>query len=1038
MHRLRLLLRGLWWRRGLTAAVLAVAVVTTTAAALGPLYARAAAESILQDHLTQAGSTAGLSVHADLDIGNPTAYRHYAAAVPKPGAIRGYDSVIAGLYTSEGVAASLSAGSPPLGSVQTSLVWRDGQCRHLVIVTGRCPRAPDEVIASQRTISSGYYQWKLGTTLYLGVVTESDDPLYTTPIPTPHPVKIVGSYRPISASDPYWFQQPYFDTHVSPNAPPTVDALFAARNEFGSFKPNTYVQADFDYPLTAAKIRLDDVASERATVRHLLATHTGLSVIQARSDLLGVLAAAAHERHLVDIGTLLVTLQLALLAWLVLFQIVSDAVEARGNEIAMAKLRGLPPGSTVRFGLGEPVVLLAAAVPLGLLAAWGVTHLFAASILVAGVPVVLTWSAALTASVAFAGGLVAAGLAGYRTLTRSVLDQWRRTTRRPGQGPLTLLADVVLAAGAITGVVLLRGERSAGTVNDTAALLAPGLLVFAVALVGVRLLPLACRRLARITRGSRRIGLFLAARQVARRPVGLRLAAFLAFAVGLATFAVAGETVASANRAARAEAELGADRVAAVQFAQGLDPVAATRRADPAGRWAMAAATWLPDGGDSVTGTVLGIDSSRLDAVGSPVAGGPTRAALAALVGATTVAPITLTAPRMRVHLSASRLTGDVPPDVQVNFRTPRNPYLNAEGGPIRDGAHDYVVPLSCASGCTLRGLTWDRPITAQKPLGGTITLTGLDVGTGSTWTPLDLGLHARQSWYAAVPQGQASDRVSVTPAGVRDVFGNQDGGFGGIAYAADPTPMPAVATLPAIATGSTVPPVLQMSDSTQTVATFAVVRYVRVLPSVLDDGVVLDVRFLQDELPGFGSEANWQVWLGPEAPPDALSRLAAAGLQVEAVSSQSARVSVLGRQAPALALLLLLACAIAGAVLAVGGTAISISASSRRRSYEIAALRAVGVSRGSLLRAGVAEQLLLLGTAVVLGVPTGVFAVLLAMPAIPEFADHTPITLHYTPQLLPTALFAGAFVVLLVATAVVAGRVLVRAAVPDRLREAA
>jgi hypothetical protein len=52
---------------------------------------------------------------------------------------------------------------------------------------------------------------------------------------------------------------------------------------------------------------------------------------------------------------------------LVLFQIISDAIEARGNEIAMAKLRGLSPGSTIRFGLGEPVVLLAAAVPIGIL-----------------------------------------------------------------------------------------------------------------------------------------------------------------------------------------------------------------------------------------------------------------------------------------------------------------------------------------------------------------------------------------------------------------------------------------------------------------------------------------------------------------------------------------------------------------------------------------------------------------------------------------------------------------------------------------------
>jgi len=68
--------------------------------------------------------------------------------------------------------------------------------------------------------------------------------------------------------------------------------------------------------------------------------------------------------------------------------------------------------------------------------------------------------------------------------------------------------------------------------------------------------------------------LFLAARQVARRPAGLRLAAMLAVAVGLASFGVSGEAVAAGNRDARAQAELGAQRVVAMQFERGVDPVA--------------------------------------------------------------------------------------------------------------------------------------------------------------------------------------------------------------------------------------------------------------------------------------------------------------------------------------------------------------------------------------------------------------------------------------------------------------------------------
>jgi predicted lysophospholipase L1 biosynthesis ABC-type transport system permease subunit len=227
------------------------------------------------------------------------------------------------------------------------------------------------------------------------------------------------------------------------------------------------------------------------------------------------------------------------------------------------------------------------------------------------------------------------------------------------------------------------------------------------------------------------------------------------------------------------------------------------------------------------------------------------------------------------------------------------------------------------------------------------------------------------------------------------------------------------------------------MQDASNTTARFHVVRTVPVLPAVLDRGLIMNLSTLQDEQPAFTVEADWQVWLGPDAPADALHRLAAAGLQVAGVNGENTRDDELARQAPALALLLLLVCAIAGAVLAAGATAIAITASGRRRSYELAALRAVGVPRRSLLRASVAEQLLLLGTAVLLGVPTGLLAARVAMPAIPEFATSTPVALRYTPGLLSTSLFAGAFVFLLVLTALVAGRALVRAAVPARLRAA-
>jgi putative ABC transport system permease protein len=136
--------------------------------------------------------------------------------------------------------------------------------------------------------------------------------------------------------------------------------------------------------------------------------------------------------------------------------------------------------------------------------------------------------------------------------------------------------------------------------------------------------------------------------------------------------------------------------------------------------------------------------------------------------------------------------------------------------------------------------------------------------------------------------------------------------------------------------------------------------------------------------------------------------------------------------------LLLLVACAIAGALLAAGATALAVAVTGRRRAFELAALRAVGLSRRGLLRGCVGEQLILLGTGFVLGLPAGLIAARLVLPAIPESSDASTVPLTYAPQSLVMAIFVSIVAALLVATALIAGRFLMRSAVPDRLREAA
>ncbi|HST47568.1 FtsX-like permease family protein [Jatrophihabitans sp.] len=1034
--RLALLLRALWWRRGLSAATLLVAVITIGAGSLGPMFARAADESTLRDRLIESASDAALHFTFIRDLQTEGDLAAAASGGPQPGSIKAYPNtlVAAVLPVRASLPAQVAVGD--VGPI-SQLVWRTDACAHLVLTRGRCPAKPGEALASERTLAGTYYGWQVGTRLTLSGI--ADASVSNAQLEQPGvAVTIVGAYRQRDANDAFWQGRSYFNARPGAgDGPDTVDGLFVDRSELPLLYPSRF-EVQVDYPVAAEQVRLADVPALRADLAKLVELRSEPGVADSFStDVLSVLKAAQAERRLIDLSTLLVSLQLTVLAWLVLFQVIADAVEAKGSEIALAKLRGLPPSATLRFGLAEPLLLVALATPLGLLGGWLSVRLLAATSLLPGTPVPVTRATWVAVAAALAGSVVAAAAAGRKTLRRSVLEQWRRT---PGHhaSPLMLVLDVLLALAAVLGLVLLHRTGRNGDPRAV-TLLAPALLVFAVALLGIRLLPLVLRPLLPMTRASGRIGLFLAARQVVRRPAGLRLAALLAVAVGLATFAIAGEGVASSNAQTRARIEVGTDRVATVQFEPLHDPVAATHRADPDGRWAMAAATWLPDGGGAVTGRVLAVDAARLPAVAYSGGSAPDPVeAVRALRPANLPAPLEVHTTRLRVSIDTVRLGAGNRPLVVLNLRAPNRPAFDARAGTLTPGQHTYTAAVSCAAGCTLTGITWDRPIDTFGELSGTVRVSKLEFLAGGRWQQLDAGFAAAGNWRAQPSRlGNSDDVLSATAGGLQDDYRSQSGGSAGISHADSPRPMPVLASPRGLIPDAASQANLRMSDETGAVVPVAVAGSPAVLPGVLDDGVLIDITGLRQQLPAFDSEASWSIWLGPHAPADALDRLRAAGLVVEPGASYANRLDELGRQGPALALRLLVVCAIVGSILAVGGTAIAIASTGRRRTFELASLRAVGIRRRTLLGACISEQLLLLGAAVLLGVPAGYLAARWALPSVPEFADITPVSLSYRPALTGIALFALVFGLLLAGTAVLAGRALLRAAAPARLREA-
>ena len=188
----------------------------------------------------------------------------------------------------------------------------------------------------------------------------------------------------------------------------------------------------------------------------------------------------------------LITAQLLLLAWLLLFLIVADAAEARGPEVALAKMRGRGRWRSLTFSLGEPVILLAVALPAGVLAGWAITVGLGHILLRPGTPVGLPATSWLAAAVATAGGLAAVAATARRTLSRSVVDQWQRAGRRAAQRGWVL--DAILITAAVAGLIELRVSGQIGSARrGVLGLLLPGLLGVAVAVVASRLLIVACR-----------------------------------------------------------------------------------------------------------------------------------------------------------------------------------------------------------------------------------------------------------------------------------------------------------------------------------------------------------------------------------------------------------------------------------------------------------------------------------------------------------------------------------------------------------------
>ena len=1003
------LLRALLHRAGTTAVIVLVALCAAAAATVGPTYYTAAKDSILEDSL-RATNVIGRSFQA-----------------VQQGAVQGTVDELTSTVEGEinrvvgGAAEADRLFGPQVRALETNaffadggenigLVWREAVCDHIEFASGRCPDAEREITVS--TSLARTKGWKIGDVVRPAAGGK---------------LRIVGIHRPPPAPGDYWSGRAarYFPTELpSSIAGVAYDAMFTDRSTIEGFPGNPQGSVIVARPLDIERVVPADT-DRLVAVDKELATSTELRGAAVVTALEATMETVHESWSALAIPVIVVTAELLVLTWLLLFLVVTDAVEARGTEIALAKLRGYAGFRSLAFGLGEPVAVLAFALPAGAFVGWGLTALLSRALLREDTPVTLPALGWVAAAVATLGGIAAVLVAARSTLTRPVVEQWRRTGRRATDRGWVF--DGIVLTGAVAGLAQLGLSGSIGSAKSSAlALLVPGLLGLAVAVVASRLLPVACRALFGRTRGRGGLGAFLAVRHIARRPGGTRTTMILGTAMALATFSIAAWAIADANRSRVARLSVGAPTALSVVPPPGVRLGDVVDAVDPGGK--EASAVYMFDGGER---TLVAVQPQRFAAVanwdgGSAGDTGP----LLERLHPPAPASVVLDGTEVRLRMRVDRLApagGEVTLDVVAAGGTAPTP---VELGTVaRAGTEVTLTGSLSGCPCLLRDLQLSPPGGTAAQLRGDVTLTGIEVRGTAGWRAVDDALQADR-WLDLQDQ---QVRIGAVPDGLRWSFFAIAGVPPTLTTHDRPSSLPAVVAPPVARSGSSV--IYSGLDAHD--VELAVIGRTSTVPGAPLDGAIVDLEYATRAAFGNTAPATAEVWVDGDA--DRIRRgLIDAGVAVIGSRTTADLDAQLSRQGPGLASVLFLADAAAAAILAALAAVLSLSAAARRRRYEYAALGATGATPRTLFTALALEQLVVVGFGAIVGIGAGLVAIAVAGASVPEFVVAPPAELlrHSPPVLLLVGVLGTAFAALLVA-AVAAAAMLLRSVSPEQLREA-
>lgn len=1043
-------LMSLAWRRWATLGLLLCATAAFAAAAVGPLWANAAEDSLVQRLVVDADAeqmSLTLRAHGnDLDAGNQIpalavqAVQQSARLTPLLDAAFGPPRLILTTNGRTAVENLPDRGRRPT-RVLAALAWLPHGCERLTMTLGRCPVTEREVALSGRT--ARLLHVRVGQRVSMPQLA-FEPPEAGTGVPFPSRPRLVGIYRPPGLTDPAWSGSGLFDFSAEglssrDPVPPRVDAAFTVRPLLERLA-DTPVRAEVRRHYVPAQARADAVDPVETALAAWDADHRAhTGQVELDDAALATMAGIRGERDTVRLASFALGLQLLVLVCYVLFMLTAATAESRSHDLALAKLRGLGTGKVTLLGLLEPLTVVVTAVPLGVLAALGLMRVATGSLLPDAVPLRPDLAMLTALAVALAGAATAAALGLRSTLGQPVLAQLVRATPTSARRPVLLLEAAVVTA-AIAALWQVRAREGEGELAGL-ALLAPGLAAVAVALVGARVLHQLAALWARRTRFRPGVAGFLAARQIGRRAGGARIAVIVTVTTALAAFAASTWGLVERQRDGQAAMEVGASRVYRVDAPSAGRLLGLVRDLDPGGR-ALTAAVEYP--GIAPADRVLAVDSTRLAATSAwqPAwAGDDVRAVARRL--RTDVAPsITMIGKTFGIGLDGALLSGG--PEVglvaTVVDRDGRESPLSF--GRMTFGPQTLTAQTdACLRGCRLAALGLVRLPGEIGVLAGQVTFRAITVDGVEVRVPF-----RRQEWRAArvnedLAISSPVSKVSAVPGGLLMRFTNSPSQSPGVVRADVPL------AIPLVAAGATTLADVGRDDLVMSrgldvnVEPSRVVGRATVLPRLGTEGVLADLelasRAAKEPAPGL----VFEVWANDRAaaPAELRRQLRVSGLPVVSVETIDERRHQLGRTGSAMALTLLIGVALSALAVAVLAVLATALVEGRRRAYELVALRTAGVPERVLRRSSWREYAVQLGFGTGLGLVSGAATARLLGDSIADLGRSgavAPVTERW--EWAALAAVAAVSVLLFAVVAQVCARVSLRFAQVDLLRAAA